>query len=202
MAKVDWEVVETDYRTGQYSNRELSRLHGASESYIRKKAKDGGWTKDLTAQVRTRTREKAVRKSVTDTVAKKREEAGEDTEAPLTDNEIIEAAAENGAQVIGQHKNRIGKFQGITTRFAELLETQLASGTITMMAKSGEPVEIDVPLDYVGKSLANGTMALQRLIELERQAHNLDNDPNKGSSADVKSVMDLVMGDPDGLPGA
>jgi hypothetical protein len=36
--KYDWEPIEKAYRTGKYSNRQLSQIHGPSEVAIRKNA--------------------------------------------------------------------------------------------------------------------------------------------------------------------
>lgn len=47
----DWEKIEADYRTGKYSLRELSEIHGPAHPVIAKRAKKYGWTKDLTEQV-------------------------------------------------------------------------------------------------------------------------------------------------------
>ena len=39
MSKPDWEAIETAYRAGVMSLREIASLHGISEGAIRKRAK-------------------------------------------------------------------------------------------------------------------------------------------------------------------
>ena len=53
----DWEAIERTYRTNTLSNRQLGRAHGISETAIRKRAKEHGWTRDLEQRVRERSEE-------------------------------------------------------------------------------------------------------------------------------------------------
>lgn len=62
---VNWPVIEADYRAGIRSNVSIAKEHGISESVIRKYARNEGWVKDLSAQIKAKTdsivRAKAVR---------------------------------------------------------------------------------------------------------------------------------------------
>lgn len=194
-SKTDWDAVEADYRTGKYSNRQLGQRFGVSESTIRSRAKKHGWQKDLSKVVQQQTRIKSTQAAVTDKVREKREQSGADLDAPLTDKEIIEAAAEQGATIIGQHQRRIAQYQGIVERFAENLSEQVATGKISVISKTGDLVEVDTPLDYVGKSLSNGAMALERLIKLERQAHGLDSDERTDEGESLEALLAEVAPD-------
>jgi hypothetical protein len=42
---IDWMALETTYRAGKASNRELARRFGCSETAIRKRALKEGWTR-------------------------------------------------------------------------------------------------------------------------------------------------------------
>lgn len=42
---IDWIGIERDYTAGMMSNREIARWYGVSETAIRKKAKQEGWTR-------------------------------------------------------------------------------------------------------------------------------------------------------------
>lgn len=160
--RYDWDRIERDYRTGQYSNRELSRTHGPSEATIRGRAKQGGWARDLSEQIRQRVREK------TTAVVAVEVSRAED------DEQIIEQAAEAGAEIVRGHQRMLIKAKDLTCSLMEQLGKQLESGTITVQTKDGKIAEVDVPLDYAGKTLGNATMALERVIKMERQSYGLD----------------------------
>ncbi len=42
---IDWAAIETDFRDGDMSIRDLARWHRVSEAAVRKRAKAGGWTR-------------------------------------------------------------------------------------------------------------------------------------------------------------
>ncbi|EDY0793542.1 hypothetical protein AAD16_005552, partial [Salmonella enterica subsp. diarizonae] len=52
MAKPDWEAIETAYRAGIMSLRDIGALHGVTEGAIRKKAKKLEWVRKDGTQVR------------------------------------------------------------------------------------------------------------------------------------------------------
>lgn len=176
-ARYDWAAVERDYRTGQYSNRELSRLHGPSEGAIRKRATDYSWQRDLSEQIRQRVREKT-------TLAVTKEVARADS-----DELIIEQAAEAGAEVIRGHQRLLRKAKGLAETLMQRLEEQLEKGTMTVQLKGGEAAEIDVPLDYAGKTLGNATMALERVVKMERQSYGLDADDKDNLGKTLKELL-------------
>ena len=197
-ASIDWEALEVEYRTGKYSNRQLGAKFGVSESAIRYRAKGKGWQKDLSKKVQQQTRIRATQNAVVDKVRKQREAQGADVEAPLTEDEIVDAAAEQSATIITRHQQRIDTYQIIVDDFATRIKEQVEAGKITVIAKNGEPVEIDVPLDYVGKSIGNGVMALERLVKLERQAHGIDSDERSDEGETLEALLAEVAPDDDG----
>ncbi|EEA2385844.1 hypothetical protein DIR92_21720, partial [Salmonella enterica subsp. enterica serovar Typhi] len=52
MAKPDWEAIETAYRAGIMSLRDIGALYGVTEGAIRKKAKKLEWVRKNITQVR------------------------------------------------------------------------------------------------------------------------------------------------------
>ncbi|EEJ2325126.1 hypothetical protein A4I49_004540, partial [Salmonella enterica subsp. enterica serovar Choleraesuis] len=52
MAKPDWEAIETAYRAGIMSLRDIGALYGVTEGAIRKKAKKLEWVRKNSTQVR------------------------------------------------------------------------------------------------------------------------------------------------------
>jgi hypothetical protein len=184
--RYDWAAIERDYRTGQYSNRELARLHGPSEGAIRKRAADGNWQRDLSEQIRQRVREKTGRAIAQELVKAE------------TDAEIVEQAAEVGAGIVRGHQVLLRKAKGLAETLMDRLESQLAKGTISVQLKGGAVAEIDIPLDYAGKTLGNATIALERTIRMERQAYGLDAEgTGQGDGKSLEELMAEVAGDDD-----
>lgn len=175
--RYDWAAVERDYRTGTYSNRELSRLHGPSEAAIRSKAKAGNWTRDLSEQIRQRVREKTNRAVAQEIVQAE------------SDSEIVEQAAEVGASVVRGHQVMIRRAKALTDKLFDLLERQIDAGSLTVQVRGGAPVKVDLPLDYVGKTLSSATQSMSRAIVLERKAYGLD---EEGGEAVGKSLDELL----------
>lgn len=173
----DWELIEREYRTGRFSLAQLEARHGVNRSNISRRAKKYGWEKDLTDRVRERTQQKITRASLP-------------TEAQaVLDDEVVEQAANENAAVVKGHRKNLERWRGITERFAELLENQLAEGKIKVDLPTGGSTEIDIPLEYVGKCMGHGTQALERVVKLERQNYGLDaSDKDEG----VKSFEELM----------
>ena len=186
----DWAAIEADYRTGKYSNRELERIHKVSETAIRKKAKAGVWTKDLSKQVRQQTRAKAIQTSVT----KRLKDKGQDTSKPLQDSQIVEAAAEMGAEIVTAHQLRIDRWQKVGDHFLTTMEDQMQAGKRVIEVASGA-MEVDLDLEYIGKSLNQGTSALERLVRLERQAHGLDEEADTTAGQTLQELLSKVAPD-------
>ncbi|MAX33675.1 MAG: hypothetical protein CME72_11505 [Halomonadaceae bacterium] len=163
--RFDWEAIERDYRTGRYSLAQLSDMHGPSRSQISKQASKGEWKRDLTGPVQQRTRDKVVRGTLSDEAL-----AALDGD----DRAIVEEAATYNAAVVKGHRSQLERWRGITDRYADLLEEQVSKGKIDVQIKTGDVVEVDVPLDYIGKSLSAGTQALERVVRMERESYGLD----------------------------
>lgn len=112
MSKPDWEAIETAYRAGVMSLREIASQHGISEGAIRKRAKRDDWSRDLVAKVKERAddlvRKAEVRKQVR-------------TETSLSGRVLIEATAEVVAAVRMEHRGDIRRARELTnTLFDEL----------------------------------------------------------------------------------
>lgn len=126
--RYDWAAVERDYRTGQYSNRELSRRHGPSEAAIRKRAADGSWARDLSEQIRQRVREKTCRAVAQELVNAE------------SDAEVVELAAEAGAEVIRGHQRLLLKARELTEMLMGRLHAQLMSCVAEPAGLAAAPV--------------------------------------------------------------
>ncbi|CAI2464498.1 Uncharacterised protein [Serratia ficaria] len=54
MTKPDWEAIESAYRAGLMSVREIASQHGISHTAINKQAKKEGWERDLKAKIKAK----------------------------------------------------------------------------------------------------------------------------------------------------
>lgn len=181
-SRYDWEAVERDYRTGRYSLSELSAMHGPAKSSIDKRARRDGWEKDLSGAVRQRTREKVVRSTLSD-------EALEALDGD--DAGIVEEAATLNAAVAAGHRKQLTAWRAILDKYTDRLTEQLERGSMSVQLKSGDVGEVDVPLDYVGKSLNAGTQALDRVVRMERESYGLDADEGE-QTAEARLTDDQV----------
>ncbi|MGM3313144.1 hypothetical protein ACS136_17900, partial [Enterobacter hormaechei subsp. steigerwaltii] len=127
MAKPDWEAIETAYRAGVMSLREIASQHGISEGAIRKRAKRDDWSRDLNAKVKERAddlvRKAEVRKQVR-------------SEVTFNERVLIEATAEVIANVRMEHRGDIKRARQITNALFDELGAECAD--VAALEKLGE----------------------------------------------------------------
>ncbi|RUR26833.1 hypothetical protein ELY33_17140 [Vreelandella andesensis] len=163
--KPDWEAIESAFRAGSLSIRNIADQHGVSDTAIRKRATKHGWQRDLTEQVQKAARDKLVRKKV--------REAGSQ-EQLRTDAEIIEEASTEAASVVLRHRAGLAQWRSISDKLCAAL------------------AEMDVNEDNHDKfsrSLNAGVDAQLKVIKGERQAYNLD---EPGDSEDEPQRVNKV----------
>ncbi|MEG3078493.1 hypothetical protein R3F64_01315 [Halomonas sp. 5021] len=146
----DWEAIESAYRAGSLSIRNIAEKHGVSDTAIRKRATKHGWQRDLTEQVQKAARDKLVRKKV--------REAGSQEQA-RTDAEIVEEASTEAASVVLAHRQNLAQWRGITNKL--------------LLALGAMDVDESNHNDFA-RSLNAGVDAQLKVIKGERQAYNLD----------------------------
>ncbi|MHC8295327.1 hypothetical protein [Pseudomonas sp. LB3P58] len=165
--------------------------NGISDTAIRKKAKASGWARDLSEQVRKEVRNKLVRGEVRD----------EQCANPERDAEIVEEAAEEGAQVVRSHRRDIRK----ATNLANLLMDDLLT-TISKREEIEDAIDEETKEDSNGmrratmhsavslpsnaKTLFQLSSAMKNLQVLERQAFGLDDKEQPGDSDELSKMMD------------
>lgn len=187
--KIDWELIERDYRAGLLSIREIARNHGLTDKTIRKKAKTLEWVRDLSAKINEAARSALVRSQA----------APADLEA--TEAEIIADAADKIVTVVRVQRKRITR----QTELVDLLTQQLidvagkrddfeqaieaeceddktSERRTRLMKAVGLPVHASTAVN-----LAN---ALKTLIGLERQALGIKDD----SGPDPVNALSTLMG--------
>ncbi|HDE1789436.1 TPA: hypothetical protein PCF35_001087 [Klebsiella pneumoniae] len=196
MSKPDWEAIETAYRAGVMSLREIASQHGISEGAIRKRAKRDDWSRDLAAKVKERAddlvRKAEVRKQVR-------------TETALSERVLIEATAEVVAAVRMEHRGDIRRAREITNALFDELGAECAD--VDSLRKLGE---LMLSPDENGRDKLNEiyhsiismpervkavkalSEALKNLIGLERQAYGIDGPEGDNSVKQLSELMDSL----------
>ncbi|MEN5258640.1 hypothetical protein ACIOWK_34895 [Pseudomonas protegens] len=187
----DWEAIERAYRAGALSIRTIAERQGVSDTAIRKKAKALGWARDLSDQVRKEVRSKLVRGEV-------RNDQGANCEL---DAEIIEEAAEEGAQVVRSHRRDIRKATNIanllmddlltTIKRREEIEDAIAEETAddeSGFRRSSMLAAVALPSN--AKTLFQLSSAMKNLQVLERQAFGLDEKEKTDEADELSKLMD------------
>lgn len=196
MALPDWEAIESAYRAGLMSLREIASQHSISEGAIRKRAKRDDWSRDLAAKVKERAddlvRKQEVRKKVR-------------TESALSERVLIEATAEVIACVRMEHRGDIKRARQITNALFDELGAECAD--VASLEKLGEMMfspddkghdrlnEIYhkvISMPERVKSVKALSDALKNLIGLERQAYDIDGPEGDNSVKKLSDLMDSL----------
>jgi hypothetical protein len=182
----DWERIESDYRAGILSLREIAEPFNITEGAIRKRAKAKGWSRDLGAKIKARA-EELVRKD-----AVRAEGTQPDLRVP--EAQIIELNAEIVAAVDRRHKSTAKRGQALVDKLIAELEITtdnqadfLALGEMmdkTETTESGRVIEDKLNKVYHAViSMAGRVDGLKKLAEtferfakFERGAYRLDNE--------------------------
>ncbi|HCT8596057.1 TPA: hypothetical protein OUA47_000545 [Klebsiella oxytoca] len=191
MSKPDWEAIETAYRAGVMSLREIASQHGISEGAIRKRAKRDDWSRDLNAKIQQKAddlvRKQEVRKQVRN-------------ESTLTERVLIEATAEVIATVRMEHRGDIRRARELTNMLFDELGAQCADvSAIEQLGdimfdpddkgrdRLNEIYQKVISLPSRVKSMKDLSDSLKTLIGLEREAYSIEN------KAETKEVTHNVM---------
>lgn len=177
MAKPDWEAIETAYRAGMMSLREIASHHGISEGAIRKRAKRDDWSRDLNARIQQKADDLVRKQEVRKTVRTKTE---------LTERVLIEATAEVIASVRMEHRGDIRRARELTNTLFDELGAQCADvvaleqlGDIMFdpddkgRDRLNETYQKVISLPSRVKSLKDLSDSLKTLIGLEREAWSI-----------------------------
>lgn len=179
--KIDWEAIEREFRVGQLSLRALATKHECTAAAISKKAKEKGWVRDATAEVRERTRAALL-------TAPRKEEAkvnGVNSTVNTPTQEDIEVAVQTNLQVINRHRRDIARGQGLVSMLFQQLESaaQEREDLENLIEEETKDDDSSLRRNRMLKAISLPThagvlrdlsTALKNLIPLERQAYNLD----------------------------
>lgn len=201
--RADWQAIERDYRTGRFTDQELADKHGSivTRQAISKKAREQGWTKDLSREVRQATKASVIRAQVAEAVAADvaADVAQSCADATSSTTNAVLAAAELNKQVILSHRKSLKSAQEVAGELLlELSEQRLLLEHKELLAQvlagaGAEPVDVALAQSAIQRTLALGnrgktfkaiTDAIVNLQNAERVAFGLDekdDDPDKDS---------------------
>lgn len=190
----DWEAIESAYRAGVMSIREIASQYEITHQAISKRAKKEGWERDLKAKVKARAENLVAKREVATLVA---------TEKAISERQLIEANAEVIANVRMEHRGDIRRARELTNNLFDELSAECAD--VPALRKLGELMfspddngrdklnEIYhsiISLPERVKSAKALSETLKNLVGLERQAYGLDDaQPNKTASQ-LSELMD------------
>lgn len=179
--KIDWEAIEREFRVGQLSLRALATKHECTAAAISKKAKEKGWVRDATAEVRERTRAALL------TAPRKEEAKVNSVNATVNTptQEDIEVAVQTNLQVINRHRRDIAKGHGLVSMLFQQLESaaQEREDLENLIEEETKDDDSSLRRNRMLKAISLPThagvlrdlsTALKNFIPLERQAFNLD----------------------------
>lgn len=190
----DWEAIESAYRAGVMSIREIASQYEITHQAISKRAKKEGWERDLKAKVKARAENLVAKKGVASLVA---------TEKAISERQLIEANAEVIANVRMEHRGDIRRARELTNNLFDELSAECADvpalrrlGELMFSPddngrdKLNEIYHSIISLPERVKSAKALSETLKNLVGLERQAYGLDDvQPNKTASQ-LSELMD------------
>lgn len=194
MATPDWEAIESAYRAGLLSIREIASQHGITHGAINKRAKRDGWERDLKAKI----------KAKADALVSKREVSTQvSIETATNERILIEANAEVIATVRMEHRGDIRRARNIANSLFGELEAQCADvGALEQLGdlmfkpddkgqdKLNEIYHKVISMPGRVKSMKDLSDTLKTLIGLERQAYDIDGPAGDDASKKLSDLMD------------
>lgn len=148
---IDWDAVHRDYRLGTLTDVELFRKHGISEAGFRARKKAGGWTKDLSGDVRHATQTALLTGTLPPKLGK-----GLDALA------VGDAVATN-VRVIKRHRDAADALMGL----AESMRKEVA-------ALTGKPVQLDKLVEAVRAQDPTTARELRQVLSVHQRIGSLD----------------------------
>lgn len=201
-ATPDWEKVEAEYRAGILSLREIAKRYGDGISHVAvaKRAKDRGWTRDLSGRIKAKADDLVNRAEVTSPVTKATEEA------------TVNANAQAVASIRLGHRKDIARVRALCLRLTGELEAvtgeHLAIEQMRKLlvkqegiseahaTKLRETLAKVMSLPSRASTLKQLSDALKTLVGLEREAWQID---EKGVGSTYDDFLDEIHGE-DGKP--
>ena len=178
---IDWEMVQKLYIANQLTVREIAAKCGIGASSVTLKAKNQGWQRNLDAAIRERTKAKI---ATIDSQALIEQTAQQSVQQSVqTQISAIEYAATVNAEVIKRHRVAI-KVSNENTAQLEAMFSEFSS--------KAEDLNDVMKLSQIHKLISD---AKAKMIEKERQAHNItDDDLDAGAQDEPKEIIVQLVG--------
>lgn len=185
---VDWERIETDYRAGIKTLRDIANEHDISHVAINKRAKRDGWVRDLTAKIQAKAAELVNKSLVTKSVTK---------EKRILESEVITANAVNNATIELKQRSDVTFGREMITSLIQELKEQIDNRAdledLGEMMRNPDAYGNDKLNDQYKKviSFAGRVDNAKKLaeankvqIELERRVYKIDTETSQGGVED------------------
>lgn len=203
-----WDGIWNRYVTGLTTVSEIAREFGISDSVIRTKVKEDGWTRDLAGQINAKAAEvTAKREAAVDAAARRKELAvaeGADKLPAVNPNEeqIIEIVATNQVNIVFEERKDVAIARSVATKLYTELSGQIEEGQKLdeIMAKVDEMEDatynqktffkkrLEHIIGFGGRvdSCLKLASALKTLIELERKVNKISDEGNEDEGKRVR----------------
>lgn len=184
--KADWQAIERDYRTGQFTLRELESKHGANNATISRRAAKEGWTQDLSVAIRQATNANLIAAIVQE----------KSSDAQQSAANTVLAAAEVNSQVILKHRNGLNRLTAIKSKLLEQIEQAAENmedlAEVIEMVRNPDENGLDRANDALRKAMGRSALVddLKKLADVdekvrkgEREAFGLNDGPEDDAKA-------------------
>lgn len=202
-AKVDWDALEIDFRAGVLSFAQMSEKYGVSKGRISQVSKAKGWERDLSLKIKAKADAKLNEEILKLNEAKQRLEKEDIRKHNKISRQdaIVEANASVQANVRSKHRRHIDKATEIVMSLFDELEHVTNNGELFRrlgeLLKDPDERGVDKLNDLYNKVISMDSRAkmakaltdgLRSLIETERVAHGISEDPVKAAT-DIAAMM-------------
>jgi hypothetical protein len=194
MATPDWEAIESAYRAGLLSVREIGSQNGVTHTAINKRAKKEGWERDLKAKIKAKAEALVSKREVSRQVS---------TERAVSERQLIEANAEVIATVRMEHRGDIRRARTIANSLFDELEAECTDVAALQQLgdlmfepddkgydKLNEIYHKVISMPGRVKSMKDLSDTLKTLVGLERQAYDIDGPAGDEASKKLSDLMD------------
>lgn len=194
MATPDWEAIESAYRAGLMSIREIASQQGITHTAINKRAKKEGWERDLKAKIKAKAESLVSKREVSRQVS---------SEKMVSERQLIEANAEVIANVRMEHRGDIRRARNIANSLFDELEAECSDVAALQQLgdlmyepddkgydKLNEIYRKVISMPGRVKSMKDLSDTLKTLIGLERQAYDIDGPTGDESTKKLSDLMD------------
>lgn len=199
---VDWAAIEVHFRAGVRSIREIAREFGVSDTAIRKRARECGWTRDHAAKVEAKAAEKVRTALVRSEVRNQTGDANR--EPPPAEAAQIEIEAEVSARIQIAHRADVTRARELATKLLAEVEAQTVSLELLMTlrefladqtdAAAKKRVQLFTQMCSLGGRVANLKAlaeSLSRLIDLERRVYGIS-DGEANADGEYEAFLQAV----------